>query len=177
MEPMTAFLMSMQAAGLVTSVYGVRSQQKIIELGKKLEQEQFSTNMQAIRLQSAEASLEELKQVRQNIGSQIVANIARGNRGGSSYSRINESVRNLDNDERKRRMNLLAKESELRAGHILSGLHTNQSETQLGQSLMKDIFNTLPVSSGLDKLFGASKKKASSTNATENSGGNFSWGF
>jgi hypothetical protein len=175
MEPMTAFLLAMQAAGLVSSFFGAKSQQKTIELGRKLEKEQFETNLQAIKLQSSEGSLEEMKLVRQNIGSQIAANAAKGNRGGSSYAGISKSVNTLDKDERTRRMNLLAKESELRANHILSGLHTNQSETQLGQSLMKDALNTLPIGSGLDRLL--NQKKPETTNATANSGGSFSWGF
>jgi len=176
MDPMTAFLLSMQAAGLVSSAYGYKSQRKTIELGRKLEQEQFTTNLQALRLESAQASLDEMKQVRQNIGAQIVANAARGNRGGSSYLGIQESVSNFNNDERRRRLNLLAKESQLRAGQVLSGLHTLQSETQLGQSLFKDFLNTVPLSAGLDSLFRQSKKK-SSTNATSNTGGDFNWGY
>ncbi len=175
MDPMSAFLLSMQAAGLVTSWYGKKSQQKTIQLGRKLEQEQFSTNMQAIKLQSAESSLDEMKLVRQNIGSQIAVNAARGNRNDSAG--INETANNFENDERKRRMNLLAKESELRAGHILSGLHSAESESQLGQSLMKDFLNTLPLSSGIDSLFNSGKKKASSNSATANTGGTFSWGY
>ncbi len=175
---MTAFLLSMQAAGLVTSFFGKKSQMKTIELGRKLEQEQFSTNMQAIKLESSEASLDEMKQVRENIGSQIVTNAARGNRGGTSYLGIDESAHNLETDERKRRMNLMAKESQLRAGNILSGLHTLDSETQLGQSLFKDVLNTLPISSAADKVFNSvSKKKGSSNNATANTGGTFSWGY
>lgn len=175
MEPMSAFLLSMQAAGLVTSLFGYKSQKQTIDMGRKLEQEQFSTNMQALRLESAQASLSEMKQVRQNIGSQIAINSARGNRGGSSYLSIAESSSNFENDERRRRMNLLAKESSLRSANILSGLHTTQSETQLGQNLLKDVFNTLPISAGIDSLF--NNKKKSSNNATSNTGGNFSWGY
>jgi hypothetical protein len=175
-DPMTAFLLSMQAAGLVTSVFGYKSQQNTIRQGRMLEEEQFKTNMQAIKLESAESSLDEMKQVRQNIGDQIVANAAKGNRGGSSYLGIQESVSTLNSDERKRRMNLLAKESQLRANHVLAGLHTLESETALGQSLMKDVLNTLPISSGLDALFNPNKKK-SSNNATSNTGGNFNWGY
>lgn len=167
MEPMSAFLMAMQAAGLVTSFFGAKSQQKTIQLGKKLEDAQFSTNMEAIKLESQQASLDEMKQVRQNIGSQIAVNAARGNRGGSSVAGIREAGQNLAQDEKTRRMNLLAKESELRAGHILSGLHTAQSETQLGQSLLKDMFNTIPVSSLFSSAGG---KKGSTNNAGVNSG-------
>lgn len=176
MEPMSAFLLSMQAAGLVTSVLGYKSQRKTIELGRKLEQEQFTTNLEAIRLESAESSLAELKQVRQNIGTQIASNAARGNRGGSSAWGVSASSTAFENDERRRRINLLAKESQLRANNVLSGLHTAQSETQLGQSLFKDFINTLPISSGLDSLFSLGKKK-SATNATANTGSDFNWGY
>lgn len=176
MDPMTAFLLSMEAAGLVTSLFGAHSQQKTIAIGRKLEKEQYTTNLQALRLESTQSSLDELKLVRQNVGAQIAANAARGNRGGSSYLGIQESVSNYENDERRRRLNLLAKESQLRAGHILTGLHTLQSETQLGQSLLKDFFNAVPVSAGLDKLFNGSKKKASN-NANGNAGNDFNWGY
>jgi len=173
MDPMSAFLLSMQAAGLVTSFFGAKSQQKTIELGRKLENAQFSTNMEAIKLESAQGSLAEMKDVRQNISSQIAVNAARGNRGASSVAGINETAHNFADDERTRRMNLLAKESELRAGHILSGLHTAQSETQLGQSLLKDIFNTIPITS----LLPPTEKKTSTNNAGANSGAkSFNWG-
>lgn len=168
---MFEFLMAMQAAGLITSFFGNQSKQKTINLGRKLENEQFTTNMQAIKLQSAQGSLDEMKQVRQNIGSQIAINAARGNR--NTFGGINETTSNFEKDERYRRMNLMAKESELRAAHILSGLHTLESETQLGQNLAKDFFNTIPISS----LFNSEKKKTSSNSASANTGGIFSWGY
>lgn len=147
---MTAFMLAMQAAGFITSIFDAHSKEKMIKLGRKLEQEQFTTNLQAIRLQSAEASLNEMKELRKSIGSQIAIQAARGNRGGSSYAGISESSYNFDSDERLRRMNLLAKESELRAGNVLSGLHTLQSESELGQSLTKGLFNTLQTNSLFD---------------------------
>lgn len=178
MDPMTAFLLSMQAAGLVVSFYGAQSQSKTIALGRKLENAQFSTNMEAVKLQSAQGSLAEMKDVRQNISSQIAVNAARGNRGASSVAGINATASTFADDERTRRMNLLAKESELRAGNILSGLHTAQSETQLGQSLLKDAFNTIPITSLLTSTpKKATPKKASSNNASANSGVKpFNWG-
>lgn len=173
MDPMSAFLLAMQAAGLVSSLFGAKSQEKFIKIGRKLEQEQFSTNLQAIKLQSAEDSLSEMKQLRQNIGTQIATQAARGNRGGSSYSGINEASRNFNEDERTRRMNLLAKESELRANHVLSGLHSLQSETQLGQSLTKDFLNTLQTTSLLKP---GAVKNAKPKNDWVNPD-NFSWGY
>ncbi len=174
MEPMSAFLLAMQAAGLVTSTYAARSQQKYIKIGRQLEQEQFSTNLEAIRLQSAESSLDEMKQLRQNIGSQIAVQAARGNRGGSSYSGINESSSNFSSDERTRRINLMAQESQLRANNVLSGLHTLQSETQLGQSLTSTVLNSLQTTSllqpGLISSKGSNSKKWVDPDA-------FSWGY
>jgi hypothetical protein len=164
---MTAFLLAMQAAGLVTSIFSSQGKQKFIKLGQQLEQEQFSTNIQALRLESAESSLDEIKQLRQNISSQIAINAARGNRGGSSYWTQNESVKNFENDERKRRMNLLAKESNLRAAHVLSGFQTLQSESQLGQALTSEVLKTIPVSS----LLSPSKNKSKNTDS------GFSWGI
>lgn len=175
MDPMTAFLLSMQAAGLVTSIFGARSQDKYIKIGRKLEQEQFETNLQALKLQSAEASLDEMKQLRQNIGTQIVSQAAKGNRGAVSYAGINQSSNAFDSDERTRRMNLLAKESELRANHVLSGLHSLQAETQLGQSITSTFLNSLQTTTLLNPQW-FNKKAGPSKNEWVNPD-NFSWGY
>lgn len=176
MDPMSAFLLSMQAAGLVSSAFSYKNKMQTIETGRKLEQEQFTTNLQAIRLQSDQQSLNEIRQVRKNIGSQIAANAAMGRSGGSAYSGIAETSRSYNEDERTRRLNLLAKESELRAGNVLSGLHTLQSETQLGQALTSQILNTIPTTS----LFDSVKNKSTASRAAKSAGdtvGNFNWGI
>lgn len=172
MDPMTAFLLSMQAAGLVTSLYGAHSQDKYIKIGRQLEQEQYTTNLASIKLQSAQASLDEMQQLRQNVGMQIATQAARGNRGASVFAGINQSSRNFESDERTRRMNLLAKESELRAGHVLSGLHSLQSETQLGQQLTKSFLDTISGSA----LLGPMGKKSSSSTNMWSDPDKFSWG-
>lgn len=174
MDPMTAFLLSMQAAGLVSSIFGAHSQDKYIKIGRKLEQEQYTTNLAAIKLQSAEASLDEMKQLRQNIGTQIAVQAAKGNRGGVSLSGIDKSSAAFNSDERTRRMNLLAKESDLRANHILSGLHSLQSETQLGQSITKTFLDSVQTSTLLGPF--GNKKPAENTNKWVNPD-NFSWGY
>ena len=176
MDPMTAFLLSMRAAGLVSSLFGARSQDKYIKLGRKLEQEQFTTNLEAIKLQSAEASLDQMKQLRQNIGAQIATQAARGNRGPVTFAGINEASKNFNEDERTRRMNLLAKESELRANHVLSGLHSLQSETQLGQSLTSTFLNSLQTTSLLKpEWFQTGKSKPQENKWVDPD--NFSWGY
>lgn len=156
MEPTTAFLAAMQAAGMVASIAGAKSQQKMIRLGRQLETEQLQTNLEAIRLESADASLRNMRQLRQNLANQIVQNAALGRRG--SVGAMIQSSRNFDEDERARRLNLLARESQLRANNLLSGMHTLQSETQLGQSLTSGLINTLPVSSILSDVGGKVKE-------------------
>lgn len=178
---MPFFLLAFQAAGLVVSAWNYSQQQDVIQLGRKLEDAQFQTNMEIVKTESEQASVNEMKQVRQNITSQMANNNARGNRGGSSYLGIAKSYGAFNEDERTRRMNLLAKQSELRSANIISGLHTLQSETQLGQQLTKDVLNTLPTTSAWDSLLNdqtkAAGKKAASSAAVRAPGTEFTWGI
>lgn len=163
---MTAFLFAMQAAGLVSSVFGANNQMKYIKLGRKLEKEQFETNLAAVRVQSADQSLSELKNLKQNLGAQAVMDAARGNRAGASAWGISNAVNAYDNDERKRRLNLMASESQLRAGNVTSALNTLKSETELGQSLLGKAINTIPTTS----LFNTGKKQPTTNQE-------FNWGY
>lgn len=179
MEPMTAFLMAMQAAGLVSSAYSYKNKVGQIKLGRQLEQEQFTTNLQAIKLESDQQSLMAMRQLRKNIGSQEAANAALGRSGGSAYSGIAESYKSYNEDERTRRLNLLAKESQLRAGNVLSGLHTLESETRLGQELTSQILNTLPTTSLFDSFKNTSKRSTVSRagSSASKSIEQFNWGI
>ncbi len=155
--PLDGFLLAMQAAGAIFNINQARGEQKLIKIGRDLEQAQFENNLAAVRTESSEASLAELQQLRQNIGNQIAMNAARGVRSGagSAQSSIQASERTYAKDEKARRMNLLTRENELRANNVLSGLHTLTSETKLGQSLTNQIFKNLPISS-LAETFGVS---------------------
>lgn len=153
------FSLAMMAAGAIYSVNEAKGQKKLIKMGRDLEQAQFETNLEAARVEAAQGSLDELQQLRQNIGQQIVNNAAKGvsSAAGSAQGLIQNSEHIFGEDEKARRMNLLTKENQLRAGNVLSGLHTLQSETKLGQSLTNQIFNNLPIS-GLADQFGINKK-------------------
>jgi hypothetical protein len=153
--PYLGFLLAMQAAGTVIDWQQTKSKQKLIKKGRDLEKAAIESNMEAAKLESGQASLEEMKDLRQNLGSQIAMQAARGTASGvgSALSLQQKSVGTFNQDERTRRLNLLSKEANLRAQNVLSGLHTLQSETQLGQNLTKRIFETLPVSQ-IGKEFG-----------------------
>lgn len=152
--PFSAFLLSMQAAGLIINYSQQKTQKKLIEAGRQLDEAAFQTNLEALRLESNEASLAELQKLRQNIGTQIAANAAKGtdSGAGSAFFAMQKSEGAFNADERVRRFNLLAKEANLRAQKVLSGLHTLQSETQLGQAMTSQLFDKIPLSSSFDML-------------------------
>ena len=155
-----AFLLAMSAAGTGISLYNNSKSQDLIKQGRALENAAFETNLEAIRAEAAQSSLESIQALRKNVSSQIVINAARGvaSGGGSAAANINESESAYNKDEQTRRMNLLAKENQLRANNILSGLHTLTSETQMGQTLTSQIFNMIPVSSLAEKFKEIGKK-------------------
>jgi hypothetical protein len=152
------FTLAMQAAGAIYSIRETKSQQKLIKMGRQAEQAAFESNMAAANAQYAESSLQAMQALRENVANQIAINAARGVQSGqgSAAASIRKSEQTFASDEKARRMNLLAAEAHLRAGDVLSGLHTLQSETQLGQSLTAKLFNQLPVST-LGDVFGVNK--------------------
>ena len=157
-----AFLLSMSAAGALISTRQAGQNIGMVRQGRQLEQAAIDTNLESLRNENAQSSLESIQQLRLNVENQVVTNAARGvsSGAGSGLAGINQSESNFGKDENTRRLNLLMKENELRSAGVLSGLHTLQSETKIGQSLTKQIFDTLPIS-GLAKRFGLGGKKES----------------
>ena len=149
-----AFLLSMAAAGAIIPLITGQKDYKLIRQGRELEQAAVDSNLEALRTQNSEASLEAMQSLRENVSSQIAINAARGvsSGAGSASAAISSSESAFAADEKTRRLNLLVKENELRAAGVLSGLHTLTGETQLGQSLTNQIFNNLPISSLADKF-------------------------
>ena len=149
---LAGFLLAFQAAGLVIDYRNTRNNQKLIQTGRQLDQASFEANLEAARLESSQASLNEMKELRQNLGTQLAMNAARGTNSGQGSAFINfqESISTANADERTRRMNLLSKESALRANNVLSGLHSLQSETQLGQAMTSRFINAVGTTSNID---------------------------
>lgn len=156
--PYLGILLAFQAAGTIIDYRNTRNQQKLIRQGRQLEQQAFENNLETIRLQSEQESVDSMVQLRKNLGSQIASNAAKGTLSGqgSALTKANTSIGSYNSDERTRRMNLLSKEANLRANNIISGLHTTASETQLGQAMAGRFINSLPVSTALGSL-GTSK--------------------
>jgi hypothetical protein len=161
MLPFAGILLGMQAAGMIVDYTQTRRQQGLIQAGREIEQAQYEANLESLRAQTEQESLFAMKQLRQNIGTQIAVQAARGtsSAGGTASTLRQTSMAAFSEDERVRRMNQLAKEADLRAGNVLSGLHALSSQTQLGQAMQQRFINLIPISSltaGLGK-----KEKAS----------------
>lgn len=142
-------LLAMQAAGMVTDWLAARDQIKMGRLGAQMQQAGINASLAKTRLESEDSALEAMRSLRQTIGSQIAISAARGTKtgAGSAFSITSDSISKFNSDSRARRMNLLAKEANLRAAGVLNGLHQLESETQIGQSMTKRFTDNFPASS------------------------------
>jgi hypothetical protein len=169
MEPGTMFLLAMQAAGSIMQIVSYKDQRKLTELGRELEHEGIEANIELARASASEDSLEGMKALRQNLGTQMAVQAARGTATnvGSALFLSQKSIGQFNQDEKVRRLNLLSREASLRASDVLSGLHTLQSETQMGQAVTQKLFESLPGTSAFN--FGNTQKLTSQTNKTASS--------
>jgi hypothetical protein len=159
MDPLTGILLAMQAAGMIVDYSQTRRQQGLIRAGREIEQAQYEANLESLRAQTEQESLFSMQQLRSNIGTQIAVQAARGtsSAAGTAVSLRSASQKAFAEDERTRRMNLLAKEADLRASNVLSGLHTSASESQLGQAMAGRFLNLIPLSQTLSDIRGGMK--------------------
>lgn len=143
MDPMTmGFLISLQAAGSLVSWNDSKKRMDMMRYGNAVDNAATQRNIEALGVQAAEDSFQEMRQLQQNLSTQLAVQAARGTGGGGSAAALAaDSVRSVGRDESKRRMNLLAKQTDLRAGKALSGLELLSSETKLGQAHNKSLFD------------------------------------
>lgn len=126
-----AFLLALQAAGMVVDWLGTTDQAKLMQSGEQLNQASVNANVATSRLQYEDESLQAMIKLRQNLGTQLAMQAARGVRFGTPSSALisNESIGNFNADERMRKINQLTNENALKAGGIISNLNT-QANTQ-----------------------------------------------
>lgn len=143
MDPMTmGFFISLQAAGSLLSWNDSKKRMDLMRQGNALDNAATQRNIEALALSAADESLNEMTALQRNLSTQLAVQAARGTgAGGSAASLASDSVRAASRDESKRRMNLLAKTTDLRAGKALSGLELLSSETKLGQAHNKSLFD------------------------------------
>lgn len=143
-----AFLLALQASGMVVDWLGKKEQARMGRMGAEIEQAGIESEIQTTRLQTEEDSLAAMKQLRQNLGTQAAMFAARGVASGAGSAMLfaNESVGNFNADERVRRINQLGNEARLKAGKTLSTLHQKTTESKLWNEFGKSVINRVPTS-------------------------------
>ena len=153
-------LLAMQASGMAIDWLGKNEQIKMGRMGEKLEQASINSNIYASRLEAEDASLQGLKQLRQNLGTQAAVFAARGVRqgAGNALGFMQESISNFNADERLRKISQLGRETELRAGSVLSKLHQQTRENTIWGEFRKGIFEKLSTNPEAYKQLGKDLK-------------------
>lgn len=141
-------LLAMQAAGMIVDYFGTKNQDQLMKMGMKVQQAGIDSEIEMTRLQSQDASLQAMRQLRQTMGTQIATMAARGTAAGagSAFSLLTESVGNFNSDERIRKLNLLGKENQLRAGKAMSRLQYSGDSSKLWQGFAQRTINKFPSS-------------------------------
>ena len=144
-----AFLLSMQAAGMVVDWLGKDEQVRLGKMGNQVEQASINANIQSSRLETEEASLQSMKQLRMNLGTQAAMLAARGVGGASGASIFGgvESVGNYNADQRIRRINQIGNEASLKANKAISNLHQQTFENKTWNDFRSNVINKIPTSS------------------------------
>lgn len=169
-----ALLLAMQAAGMVTDYIGVQNQQSINKMGGELQQASIESDIEQTRLEAEDASLQSLRALRKNLGTQAALYAARGTStaAGSALSTVAESVGNFNEDERMRRLNLRGKEVALKGQSLISKLNLAGENSKLWQGFAQRTFNKFSTNPDVYKgLGGSSGTTASKLGASARSFG------
>lgn len=138
-----ALLLAMQAAGMIVDWLGTQNQQRLADMGAKIQQAGIAANIEQTRLETEDASLQALKNLRQALGSQAAVFAARGTKSGagSALSFMEGSIANFSADERTRRINLLGNINALKAGGVISKLNQSGYNSKLWQGFAQRTIN------------------------------------
>lgn len=149
MEPMSfSLLLGMQAAGMITDWLGSSNQANLNNTAAKLQQQGIEANIYQTRLESENQSIAAMQKLRQNIGTQLAVNAARGTASGAGSSAIlfNEDIGNFDADERIRKLNQSGKELALRTGQQISQLQNDADNSKIWSGFASRTINRFPSS-------------------------------
>lgn len=151
-------LLAMQAAGMVTDYIGTKEQARMMGMGSQLEQLGIEANIQQTRLAAEDETLQSMKNLRKNLGTQLAVFAARGtaSNAGNAVGILNESLSNFYADERTRRLNLMGKETALRGQGLISSLNASGEKSKLWQGFAQRTINRFPTSPESWDKFGKS---------------------
>lgn len=152
MDPATlSFLLALQASGMIVDYMGTKNQADLSKMGSNVEESGIDTNIALSRLQSEEDSLESMKQLRQNLGTQAAQMAARGTQSGQGSAVLfgNESLGNFNSSERLRKLNEESNEVSLKGQKFLTSINQKTNENNLWNQFKQRSFKSAE-SAGLE---------------------------
>lgn len=149
-------LLAMQAGGMIIDWLGKQSQIEMAERGAKLQQQAIEDAIRYSRMQNEEESLQSMRKLRQNLGTQAAYLAARGIRSGTATGvlMMTESVGNFNADERIRKINQLSQEAGMRAGIQMSKMHQEAYKSGKESEFFKSAIERIPTNPEFYKQFG-----------------------
>jgi hypothetical protein len=150
-----AFMLAMQASGMVVDYLGTRQQEAFGRYGARLNQASIESEIEQTRLETEDASVEALKQLRQTMGTQLAVFAARGTNPGQGNAAllINEDIGSFNSDQQTRKLNQLYRENTIRGGGLISKLNEESANANLWKGFAQRTFGRIPIG-GLAKQFG-----------------------
>lgn len=148
MDPISlGFMLSLQASGMVVDWLGKNEQVRLGKMGAQVEQAGIASNIASSRLEAEDASLQSMKQLRMNLGTQAAMMAARGTRSGAGTSALfgNESVGNFNADQRIRSINQSGREAQFKAQSVLSGLHEKTNSNNIWNEFRTNVIKKIPT--------------------------------
>lgn len=139
-----AFLLALQAGGMVVDFMGKQKQVNQSKHALALEKQQINENIQLSRLQYENESLASLRELRQNLGTQMAMSAARG--GGANVIGMQESISAQGSDERIRKINMLAQETAYKTQKKMAELHQKTTENNIWNEFKNSLFQAIPTS-------------------------------
>lgn len=164
-----AFLLALQAGGMVVDWLSTNDQNQLLKEGDQLNQAAITANIATSRLQFEDESLDAMKKLRMNLGTQMAMQAARGVRSGAGTAALltNESLGNFNADQRIRKINELASENGLKAQGLMSSLNTQANINKNWNAFDNRVISKIPTSgtaySGLSEGFSGKNNYGFST--------------
>ena len=141
------FLLALQAGGMVVDYLGKSEQVRLGRMAEQIEQAGIEANIQQARLETEDQSLQALIELRKNLGTQAAVAAARGVSvaAGSSIVARQESLSTAGSDERMRRLNLMARETQLKSQMTLSKLHQQTNANNQWNTFRQNVLSRFPT--------------------------------
>lgn len=141
-----AFLLALQAGGMVVDYLGKQKQVSTSKTAAALEQQQINQQITLSRLQYEEESVASLRELRQNLGTQMAISAARGGGSSNSIIAMQESINAQGSDARIRKINQLSQEAALKTNKRLAELHQKTYENNIWNEFKSSLFEKIPTS-------------------------------